>query len=60
MKKLQAVLLAVCLVLALMPFSAVAQDVVFTDWTETDSLPTSGAYKLTENVTLVTSFSDTY
>ena len=60
MKKLQAVLLAVCLVLALVPFSAVAQDVVFTDWTETDSLPTSGAYKLTENVTLVTSFSDTY
>ncbi len=56
-KRLICILLSVLLVFSLLPAGAVATEeteetITYTDWESTDSLPTSGTYKLTDNVTV--------
>ncbi|MCD7785801.1 MAG: hypothetical protein LUH18_09585 [Oscillospiraceae bacterium] len=56
-KRLLCILLSVLMVFSLLPAGAVATEeagetISYTDWTATDSLPTSGTYRLTNNVTV--------
>lgn len=43
--------MAVCLILTLLPATALAAD-TYTEWTSEDNLPTSGTYRLEKDVTL--------
>ncbi len=52
-KRLLCVVLSIMLVVAMMPMGVVAdEEVTYTDWTSSTSLPTSGTYKLTTDVTI--------
>ena len=50
-RKLLAGFMAVCLILTLLPATALAAD-TYTEWTTEDNLPTSGTYRLETDVTL--------
>ena len=57
-KGILAFLLSCLLLLCLAPSAVLAKEPDdYTDWTDTDSLPTSGTYRLTENVIVETSIS---
>ena len=57
-KKLLSLVLVLVLALSLSVVSLAADEPAYEEWTSTDSLPTSGAYKLMENVNVTTEFSN--